>query len=181
MRVIWNRLVRFVALGSIVFAYMGLNAPPAAAFASTGHVTIEGGYEYWADYYWGYLTIWSDICVDSWAGTTTTSAGTGASCWLYLFGGSRGSNMQLDGWYSMSGGSHAYALRINTDPPAAYGPGTATGTATASYGYYQGPVVVGYTLTMTSDCTTADIIYGCSPYYYWSRGAVTLTLEYTVH
>lgn len=179
-----KRFTRFVVPVVFVFAWVGVAAPPANAFASTGQVTIEGWYYYsYSDYYDSksiYMYSW--LCTDSWGGTTTTSAGGGASCYLSLGGGSSGSNnFQLDGAYYASGGTHAYGLQFNTDAAYMYwaGPGTATGTARASYGPYEGPAVVDYTLTMTNDCNF-DLVYGCD-YGYWSQGEVTLTLEYVVH
>jgi hypothetical protein len=182
-----KRLARFAVPLALVFAGFGIGPPTAHAVASTGQVTVEGWY-YYSAYDDGYytsksLSIYSWLCTDSWAGTTTTLAGGGASCYLSLGGGSYGSNnLQLDGGYYASGGTHAYGLQLNTD--AAYpfwaGPGTATGTARANYGYYEGPAVLDYTLTMTNDCNF-DLVYGCGEYTYWSQGEVTLTLEYAVH
>lgn len=196
MRALRRRLVRFAALGSLVFAYLGVSAPPAAAFVSTGTVTVEGWYYYSYSSYtttypyndWTssetYMSIYSNTCVDSWTGTTTPGSGTGATCTLWLYGShsagylngnlysSSGSGLRFDGGYAMSNGTWGYNLRLAGDS------GTLTGTISSSDSF-AGPVTVTYrgVATNSYSCSAA-----CSPNYYsYSDGPVTLTLDYVIH
>jgi hypothetical protein len=194
MRPVRNRLVRFVALASLVCACLGVEATPAAAFVSTGTVTVEGGY-----YYYAYfdttgppysppqatLSIWTDVCSDTWAGTTTTGQGAGIFCWVQLFGWNPTpyTRLEMTGNYWASGSSGAtYYLRLHGGPAALWnaGPGTFTGTASAYGAYYEGSAIANYTLTMLRDCNTIAIPQRCNPGFYWSEGAVTMTLDYVV-
>jgi hypothetical protein len=189
MRPVRNRLVRFVALASLVCACLGVEATPAAAFVSTGTVTVEGRYYYIVFYDTpgppveptrAYLYILSDVCSDAWAGTTTAARGVGAACWVQLFGSNPPgyARMEVAGTYTTSTGSARYDLRLHGGPAALWhaGPGTLTGTASAASSYYEGPATANYTLTMLYNCD----IPGCHPYQYWAEGAVTLTLDYAV-
>jgi hypothetical protein len=175
---------------------VGSGAQPAAAFASTGTVTIEGVYysstysdtetyptndATWTEsHYW----IQSTTCADSWTGTTTPGSGAGATCSLWLSGhhqasyvnhtvhSSSGNSMLFQGGYYMSNGTWGYNLRLTGNTS------TLTGTLSSSDSF-AGPVTATSTgvATSSSSCSSA-----CSPdYYSSSQGWVALTLDYVIH
>lgn len=195
-----------VGIVLVVGLVVGADAQPAAAFASTGTVTVEGSYYYsyssyrttstyptspYNSYDWydidAYLDIYSTVCTDTWAGTTTPGSGGGATCALWLSGyywqgqtSKSGAGLRFTGQYTQSGGAWNYPLELTGGGASwAVGPGTLTGNL-SSYDGYAGPVTVNYSLTPTYSYSCFPFCYPGTSYSYY-YGIVTLTIDYVVH
>lgn len=187
------RRMRAVVVAVLVAAVAVVARPESAvAFASTGTVTVEAYYSYGYEQYsypyspahYSNLSISSYLCTDTWAGTSTTQSGAGASCHLFLQGNNHypypKDGLRFEGSYRLSNGVE-YAIRLDATPlQDDLGPATATGTFSYNGTQYEGPATATYNLTQTST-------YSCSPYcnpghfYRSSFGDAVLSFDYVLH
>lgn len=189
-----TRRLRAVVAAVLVAAVAVVARPePAVAFASTGTVTVDAYYSYsYEQYSYPYtparyinVYISAYLCADAWAGTSTSQSGAGAGCYLQLAGRNVDSypqvGLKFDGWYTLSGSSYGYALRLDATPVSFnLGPATATGTASYNGTQYEGPATATYNLTPISSSSCSP---NCSTGYYWSSGYgdAMLTIDYALH
>lgn len=164
----------------VATATLGVDMRPAAAFASTGTIKIEGYYSYSYDPYYdaAHLYVSSRVCTDTWGGTTSASAGAGATCNValagttYYWGEQAGFRIDVD--YRSSAGWQPRLL-LHAGYASYAGPATGTGTFYSADGLYQGPAAVTYHLTPTYTCVPS-----CTNGMY-AYGEATATIEYAIH